>query len=1142
MGSLSPPRLPWPARAGIVAAYVAVFWVLLPAALWWLAARLDPAIGWRPPPLPAGILPLAAGIGLLAWGIAALWTRGGGLPVTALPPPRLARLGPYRHCRHPIYLGFNLAVLGWGLVVGSAALAFVIAPLLLPAWVLYATTEERGLLRRFGPDYARYKRQVGLFPRWGLYRLSQLVVALRVIPLRVEGRQHVPRHGPCVLVSNHACYLDPCFTGAVTRRLVHFTTTAEAYREGVTGVLVRRYVNVPVRRYRVDPTAMREVLRLLAEGEIVGMYPEGERSPLGDYQGAMADVAGILSRLPVPVIPVGISGAYDVGPRWAQVLRRRPVRVRVGPPLSFGEGDPVATIDRALRALIDEDPQPVHLAGLPMQRMGRVLWACPACFCAQHWDAAALRCAGCGARWTPTDDGRLRGPHGEQSLADLPRPLWTRPEADPLTVEAEGLVEHDLYGPLQPLRSLGRGRLVIDAQSLRFGGLSIEMADIRSCSTERADTLQVATATGMWQFRTAAASVFRLHRAVQRWAAAARKPPSLRTRPTRPTLGPTPPPPPRWRLPTAGAAVGLGLVVTESAFIVRPLMEGFGAGGAGGPLLVEGLAWVGLGALLDLLGQALTRSGSPWVRGGLSLAGLASVILASGQVAGAVLIALAGAALWAVALHGPALAVASAILAATWALTPSLPRPAPPLVASTAAPASGPSMALVVLDTLRKDRATPWRSDGRDTTPALAALATRGTRFDRAWATSCWSLPSHASMLTGRMPTGHGAHYEHLHLDDALPTLPALLTDAGYATAGFSANPLVAPGTGLARGFSHFAEPWRTYTLREALVGWRVATRWLAPDRDKGGAAVVDALRAWLDDRPQGRPFFVLVNLMEAHVPYQEVPRRWRRRYVDPELSDVELEALGERSEMAQVLGTAVPDADRAATLDLLDGATAAADDDLRQVLAAVEAADPHTLVVVVADHGDLLGEHGLWGHNLGLWEPLLDVPFVVAGPGVAEGRVLDAPVSLLDLFPTLLGAAGVPAPASDGLDLGPLLRGDLRGQQRGDALADRVLRAEHLRTDFLTGGWQLMDPLGDHGSIRARRAAARQGDRKRILVEDGGDQGFDLSRDPTESDSQPGAATGIPLALPVPGSAAPALLPRDPGQAEALRALGYLR
>lgn len=316
------------------------------------------------------------------------------------------------------------------------------------------------------------------------------------------------------------------------------------------------------------------------------------------------------------------------------------------------------------------------------------------------------------------------------------------------------------------------------------------------------------------------------------------------------------------------------------------------------------------------------------------------------------------------------------------------------------------------------------------------------------------------------------------------------------------------------------------------MTGWRIWHRFVAPDRDKGGAEVVDGVRRWQEARDRARPALLFVNLMEAHAPYQEVPVRWRRAWTDPAISRPQLEAIGERSHMAQVLGTAVPEDDLGTTLDLQDGAIAAADAYLGQI---VEIVGDDAVWVVVSDHGELLGEHGLWGHNLGLWEPLVAVPMVVAGPGWPEGAVVDDPVSLVDVAPTVAAMAGaaLPEPVA-GVDLGPVVRGE-------HSLTDRTLVAEHLRTDFLTAGWQMLDPTGDHASIRARRAAVRKGDLKRMLAEDGTDEGYDLAIDPLEEHPLPGAELPLAVSLPTPGATTP-VPALDQATTDALKALGYLR
>ena len=507
-------------RALLIVAYAFGFWIALPTLLWIAAGAIDRLAGWQPAPWPGGWVVTAVGLGYAAWAMAVLWRHGGGLPVSALPPPRFTRRGPYARARHPIYLGATLVVLGVGLALGSRGLAYVVMPLFVPLWIGYALVEERGLTRRFGGAYRRYRGQVGLFPRPGLYRLTQAAQVFRVLDVRVEGREHLPRRGPVVMAYSHACYLDPGYVGCATGRPVHHLTTAEAYRRGALRWLVGHFVNVPVRRYRPDPVAMREVLRLLEEGAVVGVAVEGERSLLGDYLGAQPDVARILARLGAPVVPVGLSGNYDAGPRWSDRVRRRPVRVRVGPPVDFG-GAPAAALDDALRALLDHDPQPLRLDGLPLAKLGRALWRCPCCGGEECWRPSALACNGCGAAYTGTPDGWLAEATGAvTSLAALGRRVAAFPEEERLVVTGSVGRERSVYGPIEPLLPVARGPIVVTPEAIACGGARLPLAAVARVSTERADTLQVATRDAMWQVQVVTGSAFRLALAVRRWCGA----------------------------------------------------------------------------------------------------------------------------------------------------------------------------------------------------------------------------------------------------------------------------------------------------------------------------------------------------------------------------------------------------------------------------------------------------------------------------------------------------------------------------------------------------------------------------------------------------------------------------------------------
>lgn len=510
------PRL---GTAGIVAAYTAVFCVALPAALIHTGLAVDRALGLAAAPTALGLVPAAWGGGLLLRGMAALWTRGRGWPISALPPPKLVIGGPYRTARHPIYLGFNVLMFGIGASIGSLGLAAIVAPLFAPVWVGYALAEERGLRVRFGPAYDRYRRRVGLWPRPDPSPLLRALAAVGAIRVNVRsGAEHVPVDGPAVLIANHTSYADPVFLGLVTARVVWMPATAEAWREGGwRGWIVTNGPAFPVRRYRPDLAAARVLVDLLASGELVGMFVERERSVLGRYLGADPDVAGLLPHLGVPVIPVAIEDAYATGPRWTGRLRARTVHVRIGPPVVWSDRPPTEAVDDALRALADLDGQPVWLEHEPLDRLFRAVWRCPSCLDEAGFRPVALRCEACGAAWTPTGDGRLRSASGELlSFAAWAAPVWAHPEPLPLEVPVRVRHERALTGPPEPLVDDGDATLRIDADGLRWGDHHLAPDAVRSTTTERADTLQVATADAMWQFTTATASPFRMRLALDR--------------------------------------------------------------------------------------------------------------------------------------------------------------------------------------------------------------------------------------------------------------------------------------------------------------------------------------------------------------------------------------------------------------------------------------------------------------------------------------------------------------------------------------------------------------------------------------------------------------------------------------------------
>lgn len=301
---------------------------------------------------------------------------------------------------------------------------------------------------------------------------------------------------------------------------------------------------------------------------------------------------------------------------------------------------------------------------------------------------------------------------------------------------------------------------------------------------------------------------------------------------------------------------------------------------------------------------------------------------------------------------------------------------------SVAAPARPPDVLLITIDTLRAD-AVGFMGNRRGTTPVLDRLAAGGRVFTDAHAHNVVTLPSHANLLTGLHPYQHGIRDNSgFRLPDSVPTLATALRDAGYATGAFVASYALDSHFGLDRGFQVYDDRYTRGSGAEELA---------LPER-RGDEVVAAAAEWW--GRQRGKPRFLWVHLFDPHAPY-DPPEPFASRFRDnPYLGEV-----------AAADGFLAP-----LLVPLLDGR------------------EPPCLVVVTADHGEALGDHGELTHGLFAYESTLKVPLVLWGAGVAKGRDGRA-ARHVDVFPTVLAAAGVRAPAGPARPgrslLGPAGRGE---------------------------------------------------------------------------------------------------------------------
>lgn len=337
------------------------------------------------------------------------------------------------------------------------------------------------------------------------------------------------------------------------------------------------------------------------------------------------------------------------------------------------------------------------------------------------------------------------------------------------------------------------------------------------------------------------------------------------------------------------------------------------------------------------------------------------------------------------------------LLGAPAPLAPPIPPPA----------AHHPNVILYVVDTLRADHLGCY-GYRKPTSPALDALATEGMVFTDATAQASWTKPATASIHTGRYPSRHGAVTLLQPLRSDVPTLAETLRAAGYRTGGFVTNANVSGEFGFNRGFERYdylpEEPTRAGVHVPADTVTATALDWLA----NGDA----------------RPFFLYLHMTDPHAPYAPPPA-FRERFRDPSLHASLPDVPNPVAVVEKTPALATPD-NVAALAALYDGEIAFTDASLGALMSALRERGlaERTIIVVTADHGEEFADHGGFEHGYTLYRELVHVPLVMRVPGVAPARIPGL-VRQIDVMPTLLGYAGVPAVRGlDGRDLRPLIAG----------------------------------------------------------------------------------------------------------------------
>jgi arylsulfatase A-like enzyme len=417
-------------------------------------------------------------------------------------------------------------------------------------------------------------------------------------------------------------------------------------------------------------------------------------------------------------------------------------------------------------------------------------------------------------------------------------------------------------------------------------------------------------------------------------------------------------------------------------------------------------------------------------------------------------------------------------------------------------PASPRHVLLISIDTLRADRLGAY-GYRRPTSPFLDELARRGRLFEHAFVNTHGTTSSHTTILSGLYQETHGVGLDGIEGGVVARTIPAevpmvqeLLGARGYFTIGVTEGGNVGGAFGFARGFDRFDD-------RSRGIG-------------QGTSRLLAEVRSRLAAEPE-RPLFAFLHTYQVHSPYRSPLATRRLMGIEDDRRGPDNRFLLRHARRAHQL----PPGMLRRLSDLYDASVRFTDDSLRALFADLAAAGflQHALVVVTADHGEELGEHGGLLHRDLLYDELLRVPLLLDGPGIDPARPRQL-VSSIDIAPTLLAWAGAPLPAA--LPGVSLL--DPRPGERAAVIAQYA----HRRFALRTARWKLIENVAD-GGVELYDLAADPGERRDLAAVH-----------PQQRQRLQAALAAWRQRIQPPGTRGTAVV-LDPEQEAALRALGYL-
>lgn len=409
-----------------------------------------------------------------------------------------------------------------------------------------------------------------------------------------------------------------------------------------------------------------------------------------------------------------------------------------------------------------------------------------------------------------------------------------------------------------------------------------------------------------------------------------------------------------------------------------------------------------------------------------------------------------------------------------------------------------PNIVLIVLDTAR---AMNFSCYGyyRETSPNIDKLSEKGILFENTITPAPWTLPAHASLLTGTYPLRHSLNSTGSVLGNDLILLPEVLRNKGYQTIGIANNCYIGKMSRLNKGFRVFEEPeekfkhTRPVILRKTLR--KLFGKWCNEKYEIGATRTNELAKTYIRQISKNEPYFIFLNLMDAHLPYL-CPKKFRYMFLSKDIDVNRLKKVNQDVWLYLAGKVEMTREDFSILESLYDAQIRYLDYIVGNFIDFLRKSGylDNTFLFIMSDHGENLGEHNLMGHVHNLYDTVLRIPLIVYYPGIiTPGKRINKQVSLMDIFPTILEVLDIRDEKLDNQIQGNSLFNVINGEEGNSCLIAEypIPQLEPFKRKV---------PEFDYSKFNRGLRAIRTDEFKYIWSSNGKDEFYDLTRDPGEN------------------------------------------